>query len=373
MRVHGASGIVPQVLCALVLASNSLRAVPGDADNAQDYPGFPRQHGFIISDYAEDNPAEADFPIAHPLPLDANHVEAVHVRGHRFVIRYELASGASPTVYQTQLYYEKLAAAGGYQIAKSGAVGDVTETFCRTMANHDIWIFLEPSNDVNVLTVIEAARGSTPTPPSPEQIVAAPSTPPAPPEVIATVRPAPPQNLVTPVPTTPPSVGYISPDVTPVPSTPSSAGPESEPAPPATTDAGGDSLYASLTGEGRVIAPFVFQPGKDELDSTSQPLVDRIVAMMKKHPDLSLRIEGHTDNTGDPEDNMRLSAQRAFAVRSRIIAGDIDRKRLDAVGVGGLQPLADNATAEGREKNRRIELVVWKRYSHREAAPSTGA
>jgi outer membrane protein OmpA-like peptidoglycan-associated protein len=161
--------------------------------------------------------------------------------------------------------------------------------------------------------------------------------------------------------------------VTPVPSTPSSSAPESEPSPPPTTDADGDALYASLTGEGRVIAPFVFQPGKDELDSTSQPLVDRIVAMMKKHPDLSLRIEGHTDNTGDPEDNMRLSAQRAFAVRSRIIAGDIDRKRLDAVGVGGLQPLADNATAEGREKNRRIELVVWKRYSHREVAPSTGA
>jgi outer membrane protein OmpA-like peptidoglycan-associated protein len=142
---------------------------------------------------------------------------------------------------------------------------------------------------------------------------------------------------------------------------------------PSTGDAGGDALYASLSGEGRVIAPFVFQPGKDELDSTSQPLIDRIVAMMKKHPDLSLRIEGHTDNSGDPEDNMRLSAQRAYAVRSRIIAGDIDRKRLDAVGVGGLQPLADNATTEGREKNRRIELVVWKRYSHREAAPSTGA
>jgi outer membrane protein OmpA-like peptidoglycan-associated protein len=328
---------------------NAPGAVPGDADNSQDYPGFPRQHGFIISDYSEDNPAEADFPIAHPLPLDSNHVEMVHVRGHRFVIRYELASGTPPTVYQTQLYYEKLAASAGYQVAKSGAVGDVTETFCRAMANHDIWVYLVPSNDVNVLTVIEAPRGSTPIPGAPVRIVAAPASPPAP--------SAPPQNPIAPVP--PPSAPAAAPEPAPVPST--------------AADPNGDALYASLIGQGRVIVPFTFQPGKDELDATSQSLVDRIVAMMKKHPDLSLRIEGHTDNSGDPDDNMRLSAGRAFAVRSKIITASIEGRRLDALGVGGLQPLADNATAEGREKNRRIELVVWKRYSHRDTTPNNGA
>ncbi len=52
-----------------------------------------------------------------------------------------------------------------------------------------------------------------------------------------------------------------------------------------------------------------------------------------------------------------------MAVQAKLVASDIDPKRLDAVGVGGLQPLADNATAEGREKNRRIELVLWKRSS----------
>ncbi len=88
------------MLCALLLAAAPLRAVPGDADNSQDYPGFPRQPGFLITDFAEDNPAEADFPISHPLPLDANHVELVHVRGHRFDIRYHLARGAPPTVHQ---------------------------------------------------------------------------------------------------------------------------------------------------------------------------------------------------------------------------------------------------------------------------------
>jgi len=121
-------------------------------------------------------------------------------------------------------------------------------------------------------------------------------------------------------------------------------------------------VYAALNENGRVALPFVFQPGKDELDVTSQPLIDRIVAMMKNHPDIFIRIEGHTDNAGDPEDNMRLSAQRAIAVQTRLIAAHIDSKRLDPVGVGGLQPLADNMSAEGREKNRRIELVLWKKY-----------
>ncbi len=86
--------------------------------------------------------------------------------------------------------------------------------------------------------------------------------------------------------------------------------------------------------------------------------------MMKKHSDLFLRIEGHTDNSGDPEAALRLSAQRAFAVQAALVKAQVEQKRLDAVGVGGLQPLADNSTAQGREKNRRIELVMWKHYSH---------
>jgi outer membrane protein OmpA-like peptidoglycan-associated protein len=323
--------ILPQVLWVLILASPTLRADPGDVETSRDYPGFPRLPGFVISDYDEDNPAEFDFPIAHPLPDDADHVETVPVKGHRYVIRYELGPGGhAPTLFQTQQYYEKLAANAGFKIEKSGAVGDVTETFRRSTATHELWVYLEPAITANVLTVVESA-GAAPPPP---RLAATPTAP-------AVVRAATP-GAPKPVPPAP---------APPVASTP---------APPA--DANDDSLYTALSQDGRTVLPFLFQPGKDDLDASSQSLIDRVAAMMKRHPDLFLRIEGHTDNTGDPDDNLRLSAQRALAVQAMLIAAHVDGKRLDAVGVGGLQPLASNATAEGRDKNRRIELVLWKKY-----------
>jgi outer membrane protein OmpA-like peptidoglycan-associated protein len=306
--------ILPQVLWALALAAAPLRADPGDVESSHDYAGFPRPQGFIISDYDEDNPAEFDFPAARPLPMDADHVATVHVQGHRYVIRYELGPGSrAPTLFQTQEYYEKLAADAGFTVEKSGAVGDVTETFYRATPTREIWVYLEPAIAVNVLTVMESIRGASPPPPR-----------------LAGTTVAPPA-------------------------------PASEPAMAPPVDPNDDSLYANLGKDGRVILPFVFQPGKDELDAASQPLIDRVVAMMKRHPEVFLRIEGHTDNIGDPDDNMRLSAQRALAVQAMLIAAHVDKKRLDAVGVGGLQPLADNNTAEGREKNRRIELVLRKK------------
>jgi outer membrane protein OmpA-like peptidoglycan-associated protein len=309
------------MLGTLALASAALRADPGDVETSRDYPGFPRLPGFIITDYDEDSPAGFDFPVARPLPIDADHVETLHVKGHRYVIRYEFSAGQALGLYQTQRYYEKLAAAAGFAIEKNGAVGDVTETFYRAGAGHDTWVYLEPAVTVNVLTIVESTGVASPQP-----------------LPLATATTAP----------------------TPV-----------APAPAPPVDPTGDSLYASLNADGRVVLPFIFQPGKDALDASSQPLIDRIAAMMNNHPDLLLRIEGHTDNVGDPDDNMRLSAQRALAVQAMLIEARIDKQRLDAVGVGGLQPLADNDTAEGREKNRRIELVVWKKYpAFHEPAPN---
>jgi outer membrane protein OmpA-like peptidoglycan-associated protein len=347
--------MLPQVLCALVVASPTLLADPGDVESSHDYPGFPRETGYVITDYDEDNPAEFDFPVARPLPLDAAHVETVPVKGHRFVIRYEWSDGRVPTLFQTQSYYEKIAAADGFEVVKSGAVGDVTETFHRIRGARETWVYLEPAITVNVLTIMES---SEPVPELPPRLVATPAAPstliPAPAPVVTPVVPPPAPVAVVvapapPVPTPPPLPVTVVAVVTPAP-------------PPALLDPKGETLYADLSRDGRVIVPFVFQPGRDVLEASSQPVVDRVVAMMKNHPDLFLRIEGHTDNSGDAEDNMRLSARRAYAVRATLVEAEINPKRLDAVGVGGLQPLASNTTAEGREKNRRIELVMWKKY-----------
>ena len=79
--------------------------------------------------------------------------------------------------------------------------------------------------------------------------------------------------------------------------------------------------------------------------------------MLRQYQDLGLRIEGHTDNTGDDASNKTLSQSRAEAVRDYLVEQGIDASRLEAVGLGEEQPVADNNTEEGRAQNRRVELV----------------
>ena len=71
-----------------------------------------------------------------------------------------------------------------------------------------------------------------------------------------------------------------------------------------------------------------------------------------------MEIGGNTDNTGKPDANMKLSQKRADAVKAYLIKKKVDESRLTAVGFGQDQPIADNATKEGRAKNRRVEFKV---------------
>ena len=71
-----------------------------------------------------------------------------------------------------------------------------------------------------------------------------------------------------------------------------------------------------------------------------------------------MRIDGHTDNLGDPQLNLRLSEQRAESVKSELVKRGLPSSRLEVQGFGETQPMSPNDTKAGRAKNRRVEFIV---------------
>lgn len=123
--------------------------------------------------------------------------------------------------------------------------------------------------------------------------------------------------------------------------------------------AGGKDLYDALAESGRVATQgILFDVGSDRIRPESTPTLKEIGAMLKKHGDLKLVIEGHTDSAGDDAANQNLSERRAAAVRAHLVDKyDVDADRLEAKGMGESTPVAPNETPEGRQQNRRVELV----------------
>jgi len=117
------------------------------------------------------------------------------------------------------------------------------------------------------------------------------------------------------------------------------------------------ALKSALEKEGRVALSIGFDGAKAGLRPEAAKTVAEIVKLMKENPTLKLSIEGHTDDVGPRPSNEKLSRDRAAAVLEAITAGGIARARLSSAGHGPAKPLADNATSEGRAKNRRVELV----------------
>ena len=102
-----------------------------------------------------------------------------------------------------------------------------------------------------------------------------------------------------------------------------------------------------------------FQPGRSDIHINLRPYLTTIARMLVKYPKLRVEIGGHTDNTGRFETNMRLSQQRAEAVFMFMVSVEPQLSQmLTARGYGSTSPKADNATAAGREMNRRVELKV---------------
>lgn len=97
-----------------------------------------------------------------------------------------------------------------------------------------------------------------------------------------------------------------------------------------------------------------FDFNKSTIKPEFQPMLDNAVQVMNLNPGLTIRIEGYTDNIGSYDYNMKLSERRADAVRNRLIEMGIDPARMTSQGFGYTDPIASNATEEGRAENRRV-------------------
>lgn len=127
-----------------------------------------------------------------------------------------------------------------------------------------------------------------------------------------------------------------------------------------TINAGGRELYDALMADGRVTTQGIyFDTGSDRIRPESSGTLKEIADMLFEHADLKLVIEGHTDNVGDPAANQSLSEKRAAAVKAALSAAPygIDAARFQTKGFGATKPKSPNTTPEGRQTNRRVELV----------------
>ncbi|MBP7866804.1 MAG: OmpA family protein [Acidobacteria bacterium] len=106
------------------------------------------------------------------------------------------------------------------------------------------------------------------------------------------------------------------------------------------------------------MADVLFDLNKYNLRMEAREKLAKLSGIVLAHPGLKLEVEGHTDSTGSDEHNMELSQKRADAVRDYLEGQGLDPATLTSRGFGKDMPVADNATAEGRQKNRRVEIIV---------------
>ena len=122
--------------------------------------------------------------------------------------------------------------------------------------------------------------------------------------------------------------------------------------------AGGKDLYRALAEDGRMtLEGLEFDTGSDKLRPSADSILAAVAADLKKAADLTVSVEGHTDNVGADAANLQLSERRAKAVVAKLAALGVPAGRLQAKGYGASQPVASNDSPEGRQRNCRVELV----------------
>jgi len=107
--------------------------------------------------------------------------------------------------------------------------------------------------------------------------------------------------------------------------------------------------------------------GEEFVDRTAEPTLEsrsripRLVAMLRANPDVDLVIVGHSDPSADPQADLALSLLRAQTLLGLLEEGGVEARRMRAEGRGAAEPIADNATAEGRSRNQRVTLLLSSR------------
>jgi outer membrane protein OmpA-like peptidoglycan-associated protein len=133
-------------------------------------------------------------------------------------------------------------------------------------------------------------------------------------------------------------------------------------------------LQAKQTGRGMVLTlgDVLFDTNKATLKSGADQRIDRLASFLQKNPNERLIIEGHTDSTGSEEYNQELSQRRAQAVADALATRGVPASRYQVVGRGRGLPVATNATAEGRQQNRRVEIVFSDQSGRFAEGPAGG-
>lgn len=101
-----------------------------------------------------------------------------------------------------------------------------------------------------------------------------------------------------------------------------------------------------------------FATNSDQILASSYPSLNDLATFLVAKKELTLSIEGHTDNVGSHELNQSLSERRAEAVKKYLTEKGVEVSRIKAVGYSFDRPVASNDTAEGRQKNRRVEFII---------------
>jgi outer membrane protein OmpA-like peptidoglycan-associated protein len=102
----------------------------------------------------------------------------------------------------------------------------------------------------------------------------------------------------------------------------------------------------------------LFASGQTQLVEGGRSSLEEVVDLLQTEPDKKIRVEGHTDSSGEAETNLQLSEQRAQAVREALISLGVDSERISALGMGEDFPIASNEDEEGRALNRRVDVIL---------------